>query len=84
MLRTIGFTALAAAIVLGSASAAMATERDFEPRSYQVQTWQDIERDRQDIQRQIQLEYHLGKAGGTEADVEPPKHHHPHKARRDP
>jgi hypothetical protein len=84
MLRTIGFTALSAAIVLGSASAALGTERYFGPRSYRVQTWQDIERDRQEIQRQIQLEYHLGKAGSTEAYVEPPKHHHAHKPRRDP
>jgi hypothetical protein len=84
MIRTIGATALSAAIVLGSASAVLGTEREFGPRSYKAQTWQDIERDRQEIQRQIQIEYHLGKAGSTESYVEPPKHHHAHKARRDP
>jgi hypothetical protein len=84
MIRTIGATALSAAIVLGSASAVLGTERYFEPRSYQVQTWQDIERDRQEIQRQIQIQYHLGKAGSTEAYVVPPKHHHLRKPRRDP
>jgi hypothetical protein len=84
MLRMIGLTGLSAAIVLGSASAVLATERYFGPRSYQVQTWQDIERDRQEIQRQIQIEYHLGKAGSTEACVVSPRHHPAHKQRCDP
>jgi hypothetical protein len=67
------FTALAAAIGLCAApQISMATERYFGPRGYQVQTWQDIEQDRLDIQRQIQKEYHLGNAG------DPPAPNHMH------
>jgi hypothetical protein len=87
MNRMIGFsalsTALSIAIVLGTASAAPATERDFGPRSYRAQTWQDIEQDRLDIQRQIQAEYHLGTAGNTEGNVVSPKHHPSHKQTHD-
>ncbi len=69
MNRQLVFTLLTAAIGIAP-SVSMATERYFGPSGYQVQTWQDIERDRLDIQRQIQKEYHLGNAG----DATPPKH----------
>ena len=51
-------TALAAAFMLGTASATMAeVDRDY---SYggPTQTWQDIEQSRKDIQLLIQKEYH--------------------------
>jgi len=35
------------------------------PRGFQVQTWQDIERARQDIERLIAKEYHYGNADAT-------------------
>jgi hypothetical protein len=71
MNRQLVFTLLTAAIGIGAApSISIATERYFGPSGYQVQTWQDIEQDRLDIQRQIQKEYHLGNAG----DATPPKH----------
>jgi hypothetical protein len=71
MNRQLVFTALAAAIGLGAApQVSKATERYFGPSGYQVQTWQDIEQDRLDIQRQIQKEYHLGNAG-VEAPPKP-------------
>jgi len=73
MNRQLVFTLLTAATGISAApSVSMATERYFGPSGYQVQTWQDIERDRLDIQRQIQKEYHLGNAG----DAPPPKHMH--------
>jgi len=73
MNRQLVFTALAAAIGIGAApQVSNATERYFGPSGYQVQTWQDIEQDRLDIQRQIQKEYHVDNAG-VEA---PPKHVH--------
>jgi len=73
MYRQLVFTALATAIGLCAASqVSTATERYFGPSGYQVQTWQDIEQDRLDIQRQIQKEYHLGNAG----DEAPQKHMH--------
>jgi hypothetical protein len=71
MNRQLIFTTLFAAIGLGAASAALAGSDRYEsPRGYQVQTWQDIEQDRLDIQRQIQKEYHLDNAG----NADPPKH----------
>jgi hypothetical protein len=56
--------ALAAAIVLGAASAALASERE-EGGGGPVQTWQDVQRDQQAIQRQIQNQYHLGNGGNA-------------------
>jgi hypothetical protein len=68
------FAALGAAIGLGAASVALAgSDRYDGPQGYQVQTWQDIEQDRLDIQRQIQKEYHLDNAGNAYNAV-PPKH----------
>ena len=73
MNRQMVFTALATAVGLCAATqVSMATERYFGPHGYQVQTWQDIEQDRLDIQRQIQKEYHLGNSGAET----PPKHVH--------
>jgi hypothetical protein len=63
MNRQLAFIALAAAIGLGTASPALATDRYFGPPSYRAQTWEDIEQSRLYIQRQIQKEYHLGPAG---------------------
>ena len=84
MNRKIVFAALSVAIVLGTASAVLAgPDRYFGPRGYQVQTWQDIEQARQDIQRQIQIQYHLGKAGNTDGYVASPKHHPSRKQTRD-
>ena len=78
------FTALSVAIVLGTASAVLAgSDREVGPRGYQVQTWQDIEQARQDIQRQIQREYHMGNAGNTDGYVASPKHHPSHKQTHD-
>jgi hypothetical protein len=68
------FAGLGAAIGLSAASAALAgSDRYYGPQGYQVQTWQDIEQDRLDIQRQIQKEYHLDNAGNAHIAV-PPKH----------
>ncbi len=65
------FAALGAAIGLSAASAALAgSDRYYGPQGYQVQTWQDIEQDRLDIQRQIRKEYHLDDAD----NAAPPKH----------
>jgi len=84
MTRKIGFTALSIALVLGTASAVLAgPDRYFGPNSYRAQTWQDIEQDRQDIQRQIQAEYHLGKPHNTDINVASPKHHPAHKQTHD-
>ncbi len=56
--------ALALAITLGTASAALAgTEKDDNSYGGPVQTWQDIEHARQEIQRQIQSEYHTSNPG---------------------
>jgi hypothetical protein len=74
MNRRMVFIALSVAVVIGGASAALAgSDRVVGPHGYQVQTWQDIERDRQDIHRQIERLY--GKAGNTYGDVAAPKKH---------
>ena len=70
MNRRFVFAVLAATMGLGTASAALATDRYFGPPSYRAQTWEDIEQSRLYIQRQIQKEYHLDNAG----DAAPPKH----------
>jgi hypothetical protein len=53
--------ALAAVLILGSASAALARGSYGGP----VQTWQDIARDRQDIQNQIRRIYHTDNPGNA-------------------
>ena len=68
--------ALATALILGTASAALANEQTDERGGYQVQTWQQIEQDRRDIQNQIQRQYHTGNAGSAFGYVASPKHTH--------
>ena len=68
--------ALATALILGTASAALANEPTDERGGGPVQTWQDIARDRQDIQNQIQRQYHTGNAGSAYGYVVSPKHTH--------
>ena len=46
--------ALAAAFILGTASAVVAGDKDEEKGGGPVQTQQDIQKERQDVQRQIQ------------------------------
>ena len=65
--------ALATALVLGTASAALANDQTDERGGYQVQTWQQIEQDRRDIQNQIQRQYHTGNAGSAFGYVVSPK-----------
>jgi hypothetical protein len=67
--------ALAAALVLGSASAVLASDTATDERGGgPSQTWQDIARDAQDIQNQIKSEYHhTGNAGGAYGEVKPAK-----------
>ena len=54
---------LAAALILGTASAALASDHEDQSGGFQVQTWQDIAQARQDIQNQIHRLYHTGNAG---------------------
>jgi hypothetical protein len=68
--------ALATALALGTASAALANDQTDERGGYQVQTWQQIEQDRRDIQNQIQRQYHTGNAGSAFGYVVSPKHTH--------
>ena len=50
--------ALFVAAALGAASAALANDRDgYESGGFQVQTWQDIAKSRQDVQNQIHRLY---------------------------
>jgi hypothetical protein len=63
MHRQVVFAALFAALIIGNAAPARASDRDTGPRGYQVQTWQDIERAGQDIQRQVDALEHKGGAG---------------------
>jgi hypothetical protein len=68
--------ALATALMLGTASAALASNENDERGGFQVQTWQQIEQDRRDIQNQIQRQYHTGNAGSAFGYVVSPKHRH--------
>ena len=66
--------ALVAALVLGPASAALANDIATDERGGgPSQTWQDIQRDAQDIQNQIKREYHTGGAGSDFGYVKPSK-----------
>jgi hypothetical protein len=69
--------ALAGALVLGSASAVLASDTATDG-SYggPTQTWQDIARSAQYIQDQIKSEYHTGNAGGAYGYVKPAKPKH--------
>jgi hypothetical protein len=57
LIKTKTKIALAAALILGTASGALASQSGND-RGFQPQTWQDIARDRQDIQNQIHQLYH--------------------------
>jgi hypothetical protein len=63
--------ALATALVLGTASAALANDQTDERGGYQVQTWQQIGQDKR--------QYHTGNAGSAFGYVVSPKHTH-HRA----
>jgi hypothetical protein len=64
MHRQIALTTLFAALAIGTAHPVLAgSERPTGPSGYQVQTWQDIERARQDIQRQVDALEHKSGAG---------------------
>ena len=65
--------ALATALILGTASVALASNENDEQGGYQVQTWQQIGQD------QIQKQYHTGNAGSAFGYVVSPKHTH-HRA----
>jgi hypothetical protein len=62
--------ALAAALILGTASAALAGDQTDERGGYQVQTWQQIGQDQTRIQGQHR------NAGGAFGYVVSPKHTH--------
>jgi hypothetical protein len=66
--------ALAAALILGPASAVLANDTATDDRGGgPAQTWQDIARDAQDIQNQIKSQYHTGTAGSDYGYVKPSK-----------
>ena len=70
--------ALCLTLFLASASSALAGDRLDRTSSSTyggpVQTWQDIERSREEIQRRIQQEYHRGAAAAL--NEKPYKHSH--------
>jgi hypothetical protein len=71
--------ALAAALVLGTASVALAgsdNDDGGQGGGFQVQTWQDIARARQNFENQIQRQYHTGNAGSAYGYAVSPKHMH--------
>jgi hypothetical protein len=57
--------ALAAALVLGTASGALASASGNDSGGFQVQTWQDIAKSRQDVQNQIHRAYHTQNPGNA-------------------
>ena len=64
--------ALAAALILGPVSAALANDTATDDRyGGPSQTWQDIAKSAQYIQDQIKSEYHTGGAGGAYGYVKP-------------
>jgi hypothetical protein len=64
--------ALAAAIIVGAASTALASgDTDRESGGFQVQTWQDIQQARQNIQKEIQSAYHMDNVGSAYGFVSP-------------
>jgi hypothetical protein len=64
MQRQLSLIALFGGAIMCIASPVWAgSERDVGPRGYQVQTWQDIERAREDIQRQVGALEHKSGAG---------------------
>jgi hypothetical protein len=72
MHREIALTMLCAALVLGAATLVRAgSEREVGPRGYPVQTWQDIERTREDIARKVGALEHPTSARTSLGSVEP-------------
>jgi hypothetical protein len=65
--------ALAVALILGTASVALAGDQGEDRGGYPVQTWEDIARSAQYIQDQIKREYHTGNAGAAYGHVKPAK-----------
>jgi len=66
--------ALAAALILGPVSAALASDTVTDDRyGGPSQTWQDIAKSAQYIQDQIKSEYHTNGAGGAYGYVKPAK-----------
>jgi hypothetical protein len=69
--------ALAAALILGPASAALANDTATDENGGgPTQTWQDIARDAKDIQAQIKREYHTGSASVSYGYEKPAKQTH--------
>jgi len=63
MYRLMHYGILSGLVALATISSAQAgSDRWVGPRGYPVQTWEDIARARQDIQRLIVKEYHYGNA----------------------
>jgi len=54
--------AFAAALIIGTASAALASDHEDQSGGFQVQTWQDIAKSRRDIQNQIRGLHHKDTA----------------------
>ena len=62
---------------LGAASAALAGDQTDRSYGGPNQTWQDIARDRQDIQNQIRRLYHTDNPGNAYGYVASPTRKHP-------
>jgi hypothetical protein len=77
--------ALAAAVlVLGPASAVLANDTAGEETGGgPTQSWQDIQQDQQNIQRQIQNQYRTGNAGSDFGSAASPKHRVSHERTQD-
>ena len=65
--------ALVVALILGTASVALAGDQGEDRGGYPVQTWEDIARSAQYIQDQIKREYHTGNASAVYGQVKPAK-----------
>jgi hypothetical protein len=68
--------ALAAAVVFGLVSGALANEGGEEKGGGPVQTWQDIEQSRQYIQKEIQSQYHTDTPDSAYGYVAPASQTH--------
>ena len=68
---------IAATLILGTASAALAEGSDrYDAGGGPTQTWQDVEQSRQNIQNQIQSQYHMGSPGNAYGYVVQPRQTH--------
>jgi len=80
MYRQIACVAVITAAVLGTASLARAgADRYDGPRGYQVQTWADIERDREDIARKVEALERADTAGSSYGYAAPHVRGHGHR-----